>query len=107
MTTLMQTSPADDQIAAAQRLVEDVELAVAQGAWGSSEASRLHSWLRADMMPWALAQMRRHRDPGRIGSLLRDLLAHDAQLVTAVGEDLVRVAEQLEVRAIRLASALR
>lgn len=77
-------------------LVRNVEDAVTDGAWGASEAASLHLWLRAELMPWAMGELRTYPHPERLGHLMAEIVDLDSVILVAVGEELVQATRLME-----------
>jgi hypothetical protein len=63
-------------------------------------------WLRADLMPWALAKARDLPNPEGVGHMLAELVRVDADVVASVGEDLLSAVHHLEAVAEELVTKL-
>ena len=50
------------------RLVRQLEEAVEDGTWAVSEAASLHTWVRAELVPWATTMIH-HLDPATRAAL--------------------------------------
>lgn len=86
------------------RLTRDVHHAVADGGWAAAEAGRLHSWVRAELVPWARSAVRDldARQRGAINPYLVQLDNLDAQMLGTAGASAAELAYQLRVVADRL-----
>ena len=86
------------------RLVRQLEEAVEDGTWAVSEAASLHSWVRAELVPWATATVHRLDPETRrtLGPYFTELAALDVQLLGAAGRSAAELARQLEVVADKL-----
>lgn len=109
MTTTVETIDYAQTLSAAlERLVRDLEASVEDGDWAVAEISRIDSFVRADLIPWAygIATKVDQRSRTDIHRLLRDLLELDAELLGTVGSASAAIARQLtEVTDHLLASA--
>lgn len=77
-------------------LIRNVEDAVADGTWGASEAGSLHLWLRAELMPWAMNELRNHPHPEQLGHLMAQIVDLDSVILVAVGDELVQATRLIE-----------
>ena len=86
------------------RLVRQLEEAVEDGTWAVSEAASLHTWVRAELVPWATTMIH-HLDPATRAALspyFAELAALDVQLLGTAGRSAAELAHQLEVVADKL-----
>ena len=86
------------------RLVRQLEEAVEDGTWAVSEAASLHTWVRAELVPWATTMIH-HLDPAARAAqpYFAELAALDVQLLwDFAGRSAAELAHQLEVVADKL-----
>ncbi|MFA7267191.1 MAG: hypothetical protein WC054_12850 [Candidatus Nanopelagicales bacterium] len=88
----------------ASRLTRDVHHAVADGGWAAAEAGRLHTWVRAELVPWARSAVRdlEPRQRSVINPYLVQLENLDAQMLGTAGASAADLAYQLRITADRL-----
>ena len=85
-----------------ERLVDDLRCAVADGSWGGNETAALNTWLRVEVIPWAMTEIRQLELPQSAGHLLKDINVLDRELLGSTGTAAVVIADQLETTVRRI-----
>lgn len=79
------------------RLCRELVEAVEEGEGGLCELGRLHTWLRADFVPWTARRLRALDRSTRdtLADALTEVGRLDGRLVTTAGREAARTADQL------------
>lgn len=90
------------------RLVSDVTEAAGDGEYAVRESATLHTWVRAELLPWAascLSSMDENHQE-RVRTAIAELAARDAELLGAAGAAASAAACQIEATALELLTGL-
>lgn len=81
----------------AWRLTSTVREATADGSFGSAEISRMHMWVTADLVPWAVESVEQVDDVAKRQALtiVAEVKRLDAELSASIGTSAADIAEQL------------
>ncbi len=81
----------------AWRLTSTVREATADGSLGSAEISRMHMWVTADLVPWAIESVEQVDDVAKRQALaiVAEVKRLDAELSASIGTSAADIAEQL------------
>lgn len=90
------------------RLVTSLQEAVEEGGFGAAECAQLHTWIRAELLPWAAdASMRMDAyQRRRAGAFFVELAELDAAVLGTVGQRAAALAERMKACGDGLVSAI-
>lgn len=79
------------------RLVAALQDAVDEGGFGAAECAQLHTWIRAELLPWAADASNRMNSAQRrhAGPLFVELAELDAAVLGTVGERAAALAQRV------------
>lgn len=92
----------------AWRLTSTVREATADGALGSTEITRMHMWVTADLVPWALESVELVDEAAKrqATALIDEIRRLDSELSASIGEPAAEIAEQLRKTGSAIVSVL-
>lgn len=81
----------------AWRLTSTVREATADGSLGAAEISRMHLWVTADLVPWAIESIEQVDEVAKrqAMAIVAEVKRLDAQLSVSIGTPAADIAEQL------------